>query len=137
MCPRGPVTQVSRALAQSCSGHWRRRSQKATSGDSQLPQSPALRGCWVAMDLYLSNCLKAAEAAASKAASDNLTNNKDTCSTVSGGLSTVSICSLPFFLAQGGFQASRWNDGDTACAKGQKQGSFRLVWGFLVFIFCF
>eukprot|EP00073_Rattus_norvegicus_P055391 XP_017457883.1 PREDICTED: fibrous sheath-interacting protein 2 isoform X6 [Rattus norvegicus] len=32
------------------------------------------------MDLYLSNCLKAAEAAASKAASGNLTNNKDTCS---------------------------------------------------------
>ncbi|XP_028638628.1 fibrous sheath-interacting protein 2-like [Grammomys surdaster] len=33
------------------------------------------------MDLYLSNCLKAAEAAASKAASGNLTNNKDTCTT--------------------------------------------------------
>ncbi|GAB1302761.1 Fibrous sheath-interacting protein 2-like [Apodemus speciosus] len=33
------------------------------------------------MDLYLSNCIKAAEAAANKAASGNLTNNKDTCST--------------------------------------------------------
>nr|XP_034342301.1 fibrous sheath-interacting protein 2-like [Arvicanthis niloticus] len=32
------------------------------------------------MDLYLSNCLKAAEAAASKAASGDLTNNKETCS---------------------------------------------------------
>ncbi|OBS64955.1 hypothetical protein A6R68_06508, partial [Neotoma lepida] len=33
------------------------------------------------MDLYLSNCLKAAEAAASKAASNNLKNGKDPCST--------------------------------------------------------
>lgn len=89
------------------------------------------------MDLYLSNCLKAAEAAASKAASGDLTNNKDTCSNVSGGLSTMSICSLALFLAQGGFQASRWNDGDRACAERQKQGSFGLVWGFSVFIFCF
>ncbi|XP_006541529.1 uncharacterized protein LOC209005 isoform X1 [Mus musculus] len=32
------------------------------------------------MDLYLSNCIKAAEAAASKAASGDITNNKDTCS---------------------------------------------------------
>ncbi|XP_076417616.1 uncharacterized protein LOC143270680 isoform X4 [Peromyscus maniculatus bairdii] len=33
------------------------------------------------MDLYLNNCLKAAEAAASKAASGNLKTDKDTCST--------------------------------------------------------
>ncbi|XP_057616759.1 fibrous sheath-interacting protein 2-like [Chionomys nivalis] len=33
------------------------------------------------MDLYLSNCLKAAEAAASKAASDNLKSDKETCRT--------------------------------------------------------
>lgn len=83
---------MSRALAQSCSGHWRRRSQKGRPEDSLLPQAAALRGCWVAMDLYLSNCLKAAEAAASKAASGNLTNNKDTCSSVSGGLSSVHLC---------------------------------------------
>lgn len=89
------------------------------------------------MDLYLSNCLKAAEAAASKAASGNLTNNKDTCTSVSDGLSTVSIGSLPFFLAQGGFQTSRWNDGVRACAEGQKTAV--LVWfgslGFLLFVF--
>ncbi|MEJ1275892.1 hypothetical protein NN561_006790 [Cricetulus griseus] len=34
------------------------------------------------MDLYLSNCIKAAEAAASKAASSSLKSDKDACSTL-------------------------------------------------------
>ncbi|MEJ1275891.1 putative gene 595 [Cricetulus griseus] len=48
------------------------------------------------MDLYLSNCIKAAEAAASKAASSSLKSDKDACSTVSGDPSIALICSLPF-----------------------------------------
>lgn len=60
------------------------------------PQPPALGGWRVAMDLYLSNCIKAAEAAASKAASSSLKSDKDACSTVSGDPSIALICSLPF-----------------------------------------
>lgn len=64
------------------------------------------------MDLYLSNCLKAAEAAASKAASDSLKSDKETCRTVSAGPSIqciyLFIAFLPWSGQVSGQQVESW-----------------------------
>lgn len=47
------------------------------------------------MDLYLSNCYKAAEAAATKAAASSLTRAREHCDTASGGESVVTLLLAP------------------------------------------
>lgn len=49
----------------------------------------------MAMDLYLSNCYKAAEAAATKAAASRLTADREQCDTVSGGQPVVTLLLAP------------------------------------------
>ena len=71
-----------------------RREETETACGTPRPRPPG--GWWVAMDRYLNNCYKAAQAAASKAAARSRTANREQCGSVSGGQSVILL-----FLAPG------------------------------------
>lgn len=75
----------------------------------------------MAMDLYLSNCYKAAQAAATKAAASSLTVKREKCDTVSGGQSIVLLRLLAPGRGLGG-QADR-RGGRVGRAGGGRGGS--------------